>query len=287
MDAYLPILIGTIERGMLCSLVVMAVYLTSRIMKFDDFSIEGTFGLGGAMAAWAAVHHIHPWIGLLLGTLVGGAAGTVTGTLHAKLGLNKLIAGIVMTTILFSISLNMGPSNFALGDAPTIFTLGESVFYRPLVMLSGLAFLIAGLCVWYMRTESGFLLRATGVNTQFVTALGKDPQFYLVLSLMIGNALSGLAGSLFVQYSGFYSVFGNVGTLVAALAGCMMAELLPGNMFIMSIGGAVLYQTVIALALECQVDASWQKLVTGLLIVVLLLFKKIYAKELTQQEMVL
>jgi putative ABC transport system permease protein len=125
-----------------------------------------------------------------------------------------------------------------------------------------------------MRTEVGFVLRSTGVNEQFVTSLGKSVPFYIVLCLMLANGLSAFAGGLFVQYSGFFSVFVNVGILIAALAGCMLAELFRFNMFFAACLGSILYQVVIAMTIQLDVNPTWQKFITGLLIILILVLKK-------------
>lgn len=278
-SSFLPVAIGILERGFIGSFVVMAIYLASRVMKFDDFSIEGTFGLGGAVVAWAILHNTDPWLALIFGIISGGISGFITGILHTKLGLNKLISGIVVTTMLFSISINIGSANVGLGNAKTIFTFAQNFSFGTLIILTILSFLVSFFFIWYMKTENGFILRSTGINEQFVTSLGKSVPFYITLSLIIANSLSALAGGVFVQYSGFFSAFGNVGTLIAALAGCMIAELVAGNMFLMAILGSIIYQLIIAITIELQVEPSWQKLITGLLIVVILVVKKIESKK--------
>lgn len=274
-SSLLPVAIGILERGFIGSFVVMAIYLASRVMKFDDFSIEGTFGLGGAIVAWAILHNTNPWIALILAIVCGGISGCITGLLHTKLGLNKLISGIVVTTMLFSISINIGTANVALGNADTIFSYAQKFPFSSLVILAILTFLTSFIFIWYMKTENGYILKSTGINEQFVTSLGKSVPFYITLSLIMANSLSAFAGGIFVQYSGFYSAFGNVGTLIAALAGCMIAELIAANMFLMAILGSILYQLIIAITIELQVEPSWQKLITGLLIVLILVIKKI------------
>jgi len=275
MFALLPVFIGILERGFIGSFVVMAVYLASRIMKFDDFSIEGTFGLGGAVVAYLLLHGQNPWFALVVGAVAGGISGLCTGLLHTKLGLNRLIAGIVVTTMLFSVSMNIGGANVALGNVITIFTPFGTGKFGNLMLLAPMSILIGLIFVWYMKTESGFILRSTGINEQFVTSLGKSVHFYIILCLILANFLSALAGGIFVQYSGFFSAFGNVGTLIAALAGCMIAELFTMNMFMMAIVGSIIYQLIIAITIELQVEPSWQKLITGLLIVAILFMKKI------------
>ncbi|MBX9704378.1 MAG: hypothetical protein K2X39_09525, partial [Silvanigrellaceae bacterium] len=177
------ILFGVVERGFIGALLVMSVYLTSRIMKFDDFTIEGTFGLGGAIVAASLILGFNPWLALLLGGLCGGFSGFITGFLHTKLGLNKLISGIVVTTMLFSISLNIGSANVALGKATTIFS--DPFFtHERAFLLFGLAIFSATFLWWLLKTEVGLMLRSTGENEQFVTSLGKSVPFYITLSLI-------------------------------------------------------------------------------------------------------
>ncbi|MBX9703053.1 MAG: hypothetical protein K2X39_02760, partial [Silvanigrellaceae bacterium] len=93
-------------------------------------------------------------------------------------------------------------------------------------------------------------------------------------SLIIANFFSAFSGGIYVQYSGFYSIWGNVGTLISALAGCMIAELLAINIFFTSILGAIIYQLIINTTIEMQIEPSWQKLITGLLIILILLVKR-------------
>lgn len=275
----LPVLLGILERGFIGSFVVMSIYLASRVMKFDDFSIEGTFGLGGAIVAFCITHSMNPVLALVLGCGCGALSGMFTGLLHTKLGFNKLISGIVVTTMLFSISMNVGSANVALGDHITIFTFMQSFDYGKLILLGVLSLLVACFFVWYMTTENGFILRSTGVNEQFVTSLGKSVPFYIILSLMIANGLSAFSGGLFVQYSGFFSAFGNVGILISALAGCMIAELFKWNMFLGSILGSIIYQFIIAMTIQLQVEPSWQKLITGALVIFILFLKKFDQKK--------
>lgn len=279
MISMLPILIGIFERGFIGAFVVMSIYLASRIMKFDDFSIEGTFGLGGAVVAWSIVHNMNPVLALVLGCCCGALAGMVTGLLHTKLGFNKLIAGIVVTTMLFSISMNVGTTNTALGDHVTIFTFLQDFQFGKFILLGALSILVGLFFIWYMKTENGFILRSTGINEQFVTSLGKSVPFYIILSLMIANGLSAFSGGLFVQYSGFFSAFGNVGILISALAGCMIAELFKWNMFLVSILGSIIYQFIIAMTIQLQVATSWQRLITGLLVIFILFLKKFDQKK--------
>lgn len=274
MSSLMPILVGVLERGCMGSFLVMAFYLSSRIMKFDDFTLEGSFGLGGALATFALLKDLNPWASLLLGMLGGAMAGALTAVLHSKFQFNKLIAGVVVATMLFSVNLSLNGPNIALPSNKSIFNginhweYGISIFLI-LFSLIGAAFLAL-----FMKTEIGYLIKATGLNRQFVTSLGKSTTFYLILTLSLSNGMSALAGGMMVQYAGFYSAFGNVGMLISALAGCILGEIFNGPIYLMCIIGSMLYQLIIAMTIEFQVNPSWQKLITGLLIIFLLVLKK-------------
>src|SRR5690349_5934469 len=114
---------GIIERGLIFALCVMSMYLTSRIIRFDDLSLEGSFGLGGAVMALLLSKNIAWWLAFPCVILSGAIAGLATGLLHTKLKLNNLISGIVVMTALFSINLKIAGSNMVLSNKATLFTL--------------------------------------------------------------------------------------------------------------------------------------------------------------------
>src|SRR4029079_5614351 len=94
-----------VEQGLIFSFIITALYLTSRVIKFDDLTIEGSFGIGGALTAWSLSYGLPGMVALGIALLGGAAAGLVTGLLHTRLKLNNLISGIVTTTGLFSLNL--------------------------------------------------------------------------------------------------------------------------------------------------------------------------------------
>jgi len=62
---------GILERGLLFCVVVLAVYLTSRIISFDDLTVEGSFGIGAAVLATTLVHGFSWPIGMFLAITAG------------------------------------------------------------------------------------------------------------------------------------------------------------------------------------------------------------------------
>lgn len=57
---------GVVERGLIFSITVMALYITSRLIRFDDLSVEGSFGLGGALMALLLTKSVPWWVSFFL-----------------------------------------------------------------------------------------------------------------------------------------------------------------------------------------------------------------------------
>jgi putative tryptophan/tyrosine transport system permease protein len=267
---------GIIERGLIFGFIVAAVYLSSRLINFDNLAVEGAFGLGGAITAFLIGYGVNPWIGLSGALVAGALSGIVMGLLTTKLHLNNLISGIVVTTGLFSITLKIADSNMTLGGKPTIFTLVPMIptTYKPLILLTLLCALVFFLIAWFLKTEIGFLLQAAGDSPQMLTNVGKSIAGYTILGLTISNALAAVSGALFVHYTGYFSIWTSVGVLIIGLAGMILAQTLSANFGIALIVGSVIYQALIALTFELQLDQDWNKLVTALLIVFLIVIKQ-------------
>lgn len=272
---------GVLERGLLFVGVVSGVYLSSRLISFDNLSVEGAFSLGGAITALMITHDINPWLALFGAAIAGGVSGIATGLLTTQLKLNNLISGIVVTTGLFSIVLRIAGSNMPLLGKPTIFTMIPAIpaTYQPLILLSIISAAIIGIVCWFLKTEVGFLLRAVGDNPQMITNVGKSAHGYVILGLMLSNMLAALSGALFVQYTGYFSIWASVGVLIIGLASMIIAHAFNPNFGIALVIGSVLYQAIIAATFELQLNQDWNKLITAMLIVVLIVLKQWSDKE--------
>lgn len=281
----LEVIQGVIERGLIFGLIVAAVYLTSRLINFDNLAIEGAFGIGGAVSALLITWQLNPLLALICAILAGCLSGIVTGLLHTKLKLNNLISGIVVSTGLFSITLKTAGSNLSLGHSATIFKYLPSFLapYQNLLLLLGLCVLIIGTIKWFLTTEVGYLFQAVGNNPQMLTNTGKNVDFYVILGLVLSNSLAALSGALFVQYTGYFSIWTSVGTLIIGLAGLILAQTFSKNFGFAIIIGAVAYQAIIALTFELQIDQDWNKLITALLIILLIVIKDLLNQNYTSK----
>lgn len=250
-------------QGSIYSLVVMGVYLSSRLIRFDDLTTEGSFGFGGAIAAIAILAGCPVWLALILSFAGGAAAGAATGVLHTKMKMNDLICGLIVTTALFSVCLKLAGANVALSSNG----LGSGVV---IVAIAAGAYLAVQ---FLLRSEVGLVLKAVGNNPQMALSLGKNVDGYRIFALAAANALTALAGSLFIQWNGFFSITGNIGTLVIGLTGLILGEMIRPSFSLGLIAGAILYQAIFALIIELEFEPIWNNLIKALLIVVLIQFK--------------
>ena len=123
------------------------------------------------------------------------------------------------------------------------------------------------------------MLHAVGQNPQMLINLNKNPDHYLITALVMSNMLTAIAGALFVQYTGYFSIWANVGILIISLIGLMLAQLISKKFSLALVFGAIMYQTIIMLTYELQIDQDWNKLINALLIIALMMFNQVKTKK--------
>ena len=266
------VLINILEQGLLFSLVSIGVYITYKILDFPDLSVDSTFPLGAAISAALLVKDVNPWITIIVATLGGALAGGITAFLHVKLKITNLMAGILVMIGLYSINLRiMGKANIPLFNTPNLFKSE----IPPLVLILIMVIIVKILLDLYLKTKSGFLLRAVGDNEQVVSSLGVNKDLVKIIGLMISNALVALAGALTAQYQGFSDVGMGVGTVVMGLAAVIIGASLFEKFSVikvttLSILGAIIYKGAIAIVLKFGLNANDLKLMTAIIVVVAL-----------------
>lgn len=266
------VLINILEQGLLFSLVSIGVYITYKILDFPDLSVDSTFPLGAAISAALLVKGVNPWITIIIATIGGALAGGITAFLHVKLKITNLMAGILVMIGLYSINLRiMGKANIPLFNTPNLFKVAIPAVLIILIMVIVVKILLD----LYLKTKSGFLLRAVGDNEQVVSSLGVNKDVVKVIGLMISNGLVALAGALTAQYQGFSDVGMGTGTVVMGLAaviiGCSLFERISFlKVTTLSIFGAIIYKAAIAIVLKLGLNANDLKLMTAIIVVIAL-----------------
>ena len=284
-------LLGAVEIGLIFSLVALGVYISFRLLRFPDLTVDGSFPLGGAVCAILISTGTNPWLATLAATAAGALAGLVTGWLNVKLKIMDLLASILMMIALYSVNLRiMGGPNVPLINDTTLFTLlqPESIpdyVARPMVLF--VVVVLAKLALdWFFATERGLAIRATGSNARMARAQGVNTGAMVLLGMAISNALVGLAGALFAQTQGGSDISMGIGTIVIGLAAVIVGEsILPSRRIVYAtlavIVGAIVYRFFIAAALNSDfigLKAQDLNLVTAALVTVALVIPQIKRK---------
>jgi putative tryptophan/tyrosine transport system permease protein len=295
----MTLVVGAFTIGFILALLSIGVWISFRVLRFTDITVDGSITLGASVVAVLLVRGWSPWAATLAATLAGGAAGFVTGTLHTRFKIQELLSGILVMTALYSINLRvMGRSNVPLlnvrnvSDAAlrllergegreAILVMGWRVPSSEVAMLAtvvAITLAVAVLLRFFMATHLGTALRATGENAQMVRAQGIDNRGMQVLGLFFANALVGLSGALLAQYQGFADVQMGIGMVVWGLASIIIGEALvggritPGMALCGAVMGTLLFRLLVAIALRWGLNPNDLKLVTALFVFAALVF---------------
>jgi len=280
----LDLVISIFEQGLIFAIIAMGVYITYKILDFPDLSVDGTYPLGAAITATMIASGINPLLAMLAAIISGAAAGLVTGLIHVKLKVRDLLSGIITMTALYSVNLHIaGKANLPIFNTTTIFnnSIVDAVFpdfldpYKTLIIIFIVALLTKLLLDWYLKTRSGYLLRAVGDNPAVVTSLASDKGTIKIIGLMISNGLVALAGSVMCQQQRFFEVQMGIGTIVIGLASVIIGITLfrklqrvkPTTAVAV---GSILYKACVALAITYGLSATDMKLVTAALFLIIL-----------------
>ena len=281
------LLFHALEQGFVFSIMALGVYITFQVLKFPDLTVDGSFPLGAAIAARIIFAGGNPFLAIMWAMVGGILAGGLTAFFHTRLKFTNLLSSILTMTLLYSVNLRiMGKSNIPLLGKVSILDITKSWFPQfSLDQLTPFIFLIVVLLIkllldFFLDTEIGMAIRATGDNEQMIQSLGVDIRQTKVMGLCLSNALVALSGSLFAQYSGFADVGMGIGTMVAGLASVIIGRSIIGDKGSNSwitfgvIIGSIIYRITVMLALRYGYRLGFQpgdlKLISVILVVIAL-----------------
>jgi putative ABC transport system permease protein len=262
--------------------MVIGVYLTFRILDFPDLTVDGSLPLGAAISAVAITNGVNPYLSLVFALGGGFVAGMVTAFLNTKFKILHLLASILTMIALYSINIRiMSGPNVALLGQETVFDsvtrLGVPAHYAGLIIFGAFALLVLAFIIWFLGTELGQAILATGDNPQMIRSLGVNTSTIIILGVGLSNGLVALSGALVAQNQGAADVGMGIGTIVAGLASVIIGETVFGcktmpRAFIAALLGSIVYRLAIALALGLEFGSfrfnpSDLNLITALLVI--------------------
>ncbi len=269
------------ELGLVNSLTVLSLFLSYSMLNVCDLSTDGCYTLGAAVGALVAIAG-YPWLSLPAAMLAGMISGFVTATLQTRMGVQSLLAGIVVNTGLYSVNMALtgNKATLAMNKTPTIFSMAKDLLKGTflsgqstlLVMLVAVTLVVIFLC-FFLKTKLGLAIRATGSNADMVRSSSINPTFTTTVGLCVSNAFTGLSGCLMAQQAKSFDI--NMGSGMVTVA---LASLLIGGVFIAkhqpiplravgAVLGAVIFRIVYALALRFNMPAFMLKLVSSVIVV--------------------
>lgn len=285
----MTLIIGVLEEGLIYAIMALGVYITYKILDFPDLSVDSTFPMGAALTASAILAGVNPALTLFLSFGAGAVAGCVTGLIHVKLKVRDLLSGIIVMTGLYSLNLRIagGRANLPFFSQETIFeneflarVVPESLEPYTIVLILLFITLVCKLLLdLYLKTRSGYLLRAVGDNEVLVTSLAKDKGMVKIVGLAIANGFAALAGCIYSQHKGFFEISLGTGTMVIGLANVIIGtQLLKRFSFIRSttavIIGSIVYKACVSFAISkgmtFGLEANDLKLITSVLFLIIL-----------------
>ena len=269
-----------LELGLICSLTVLALFLSYTMLNVCDLSTDGCFTLGAAVGAAVALAG-HPWLSLGAAMAAGICSGFIVAILQTRMGVNSLLAGIIVNTALYSINIAVmgGSSLLNLNKTDTVFSLLKSALsgtpfaggYK--LIVSGAAVLLALVFITlFLRTRLGLAIRATGNNPDMVRSSSVNPAFTTTVGLCAAHALTGLSGCLMAQSQKAVDINLGTGMVTIALASLLIGGTVMGRggVFRRAVGvvlGSVIFRLVYTVALRLNMPAFMLKLVSSVIVI--------------------
>ncbi|TFB19542.1 ABC transporter permease [Filobacillus milosensis] len=295
-------LFGAFESGVIYAIMALGVYLSFRVLDFPDLTVDGSFVTGAGITGMLIVNGMSPIMATLIGAFAGFIAGCITGILHTKGRINALLSGILMMIALYSINIRfMGQPTVSMLNETTLFSQIESFWSSGIdsvlnsmfigaerVPTTWAIFIIMGIVTiaikflldFFLKTEIGLAIRATGDNQKMIRSLSANTNFLIIIGIGLSNGLVALSGALVAQHGGFANLNMGIGMIVIGLASVIIGEALFGKKTIARvtlavIGGAIIYRVVITLALRVDfLEPSDLKLITAVLVIAALVTPK-------------
>lgn len=277
----LSIVQSALELGFIYSLVALALFISFTILNIADLSTDGCFTLGCAVGAMVTLAG-HPVLALFAAMGAGVCSGFITAFLQTRMGIESILAGIIVNTGLYTINIAvMGfASNVNLFGCDTIFSLAKETiggsFYK-IIMVAIVVAAVALILSWFLGTRLGLSIRATGDNPDMVKASSINPGFMITVGLCVANSLTGLSGALLAQYQKSCDINLGTGMVTIALASLIIGESIIGKGSILKrvcgvVFGSCLYRFLVAVALRLNVPAECLKLVSAIIVAVAIAF---------------
>ena len=284
------VILNILTSGLPCCMLAIGILLTYRLLDFADLTAEGSFLMGGAICIALIRTGCNAWLATLLSLVFGAGCGLITGLLHTKLKIPKLLSGIITLTMTASLGLlvlGIAKNGDIFSNNVTLATSDQTIYsmfyagkamYRPIIkaaIMLGIVIIMAVVVYFFFGTEYGMAIRATGMNEKMARSHGINTNKAIITCVTISNAIIGLAGAMFAQDTRSCDIKTASGFLVIGLASILIGEAIFGkrsfkNWLISVCLGAIVYFTIVTLAIELGLPTQLKNLLYAILITIAL-----------------
>ena len=267
--------------------MAMGIFITMKVFNIPDITTDGSYTLGAVVTAVLLSANVPLWVVLPLSILCGALAGTITGFIHTKLGIDALLSGILVMTALYSVNLIiLGRSNIPLIGTASIFDLLSLPFagsLNALLIAALFVLILLFLIIYLLRTDFGIAMRATGNNPVMTKAMGVNNDRIKIIGLAMANGLTATSGFLVAQYQGFADINMGIGIVITGLGSVLIADAIRlwtgirkiGRQIMLVLFGCMIFQAVLAFTLSVGVDPNLLKMVTALFVLTIVTIPKL------------
>ena len=272
--------------GLIYSILSLSVIFSFRVLGFPDLTPDGSFLVGASLGGIILINTESIILSLLLAFLIGALFGIITSILHNVLKISKLLSGILVMTMLYSVSLRvMNTSNLSLINCNTIWgsNYSEAGQYFNLLLAVIIVIVVFGLLLFFLKTNIGLKIRAVGDSENTANNINMNVRQINTLGLAIVNGIAGLSGCIVAQFQGFVDVSMGTGLVIICLASIIIGEILfkPKNVFVLllcSVIGMIIYQSIIFIALRMGLPSTDMKIATVVLTIIFISIEKVRGK---------
>ncbi|MEY5045515.1 MAG: hypothetical protein RL713_740 [Bacteroidota bacterium] len=267
--------------------MAMGIFISMKVFNIPDITTDGSYTLGATVTAVLLTSNTPVWLVLPISICAGAMAGTITGFIHTKLGIDALLSGILVMTALYSVNLMiLGRSNIPLVDIDSIFNKipfsSNEQYNQLLIALLFVGFILA-IIIYLLRTDFGITMRATGNNPIMSKAMGVNNDSIKIIGLAMSNGLTASSGFLVAQYQGFTDINMGIGIVITGLGSVLIADTISkwtsirkiGKQIMLVVIGCIAFQSVLAFTLSIGIDPNLLKMVTALFVLLIVALPRI------------
>ena len=267
--------------------MAMGIFISMKVFNIPDITTDGSYTLGATVTAVMLTANTPVWLVLPISIMAGALAGTFTGLIHTKLGIDALLSGILVMTAMYSVNLMiLGRSNIPLIDIDSIFNklpFSPVEQYNQLLVALLFVAVLLSLIIYLLRTDFGIAMRATGNNPIMTKAMGVNNDRIKIIGLAMANGLTATSGFLVAQYQGFTDINMGLGIVITGLGSVLIADAIRtwtgirriGRQIILVVIGCIVFQAVLAFTLSIGIDPNLLKMVTALFVLFIVALPRI------------